>query len=125
MTLMHELGVVFHILDTLERVAVENQVERISAVTLELGEVSTVIPRYLSNCWKWASEKSDLVRGAALTIETIPAVTYCQDCGREYRTVAHGRTCPYCGSGSTYLLWGNEFMIKEIEVPQEEPVWTR
>lgn len=118
---MHELGVVFHIIDDLEKVAAENNVRRISRVTLQLGEVSTVIPHYLTDCWKWAAEKNDLVRGAALDVETIPAVTYCEDCGKEYPTVRYGRTCPYCGSGRTYLLRGNEFVIKEIEVPEEGP----
>ncbi len=117
---MHELGVVFHIIDDLEKVAAANAVKRISRVTLQLGEVSTVIPHYLTDCWKWASDKNELVRGAELVVEPIHAVTYCEDCGREYPTVEHGRTCPYCGSGSTYLLRGNEFIIKEIEVPEEE-----
>ena len=40
---MHELGVVFHIMDNLEKVAEENEVKGISKVVLELGEVSTVI----------------------------------------------------------------------------------
>ena len=44
---MHELGVTFHIMDHLEKVAKENQVTHIHSVTLELGEVSTVIESYL------------------------------------------------------------------------------
>ena len=111
---------VFHIIKTLKNTAVENNVEKINKVTLQLGEVSTVIPHYLSDCWKWAAAKTELLSGAELIIETIPAVTYCEDCGREYPTVEHGRTCPYCGSEKTYLLRGNEFMIKEIEVPEKE-----
>ena len=118
---MHELGVVFHIISDLEKVAAENKVARITRVTLQLGEVSTVIPHYLTDCWKWASDKNDLVRGAALEIEPIPAVTYCEGCGRQYSTVEYGRTCPHCGSGKTYLLQGNEFLIKEIEVPEPDP----
>ncbi len=30
--------------------------------------------------------------------------------------VEKGEICPYCGSENTYLLRGNEFLIKEIEV---------
>ena len=63
---MHELGVVFHIMDSLEKVAAENKVEGISKVVLELGEVSTVIESYLQNCWKWAVKKRDLFDGAEL-----------------------------------------------------------
>ncbi len=117
---MHELGVVFHIIGDLEKVAAENRVRRISKVTLELGEVSTVIPRYLTDCWQWAAAKNELVRGAELVIEPITAVTYCEDCRREYPTVQYGKTCPHCGSERTYLLRGNEFLIKEIEVPEQE-----
>ena len=37
---MHELGIVFHIIRTVEDVAKENHVARIQRVTLQLGEVS-------------------------------------------------------------------------------------
>ena len=117
---MHELGVVFHVIKALENTAAENNVTKINKVTLQLGEVSTVIPHYLLDCWKWASAKTELLSDAEMIIETIPAVTFCEACGREYATVEHGRICPYCGSDKTYLLRGNEFMIKEIEVPEQE-----
>ena len=38
---MHELGVVFHIADSVVKVAEENQARRVHTVTLEIGEVST------------------------------------------------------------------------------------
>ncbi len=113
---MHELGVTFHIMDTLERVAKENQVEKINKVTLELGEVSTVIPEYLTKCWGWASKKRPLFDGAELIIEKWPAITYCEDCKETFSTVEHGKICPHCKSENTYLLQGNEFNIKDIEV---------
>ena len=112
---MHELGVVFHIVDQLTQVAEENQVEKIGAVTLQLGEVSTVIPDYLLDCWRWAADKRDLLRGAGMNIETIPAVSHCDGCGKDYGTVEHGKICPRCGSDQTWLVQGNEFIIKEIE----------
>ena len=112
---MHELGIVFHIMDGVERVATENQLAKVSAVVLELGEVSGVVPDYLTDCWKWAAAKSELMSGSELRVETLPAVTHCDDGGGDYPTVAHGRTCPRCGSGSTWLLTGSEVNIKEIE----------
>ena len=39
---MHELGIVFHIIRTVEDVARQNDVTRIRRVTLQLGEVSGV-----------------------------------------------------------------------------------
>jgi len=113
---MHELGVTFTVCDTVERVATENQADRVRKVTLELGEVSTVIPEYLTDCWKWAVSKRPLLNDCELIIERIPAITFCESCKREYPTVEFGRTCPHCQSEETYLLRGNEFNIKEIEV---------
>jgi len=94
---MHELGVVFHIADTLARIAEENQVTRIRRVTLELGEVSTVVPEYLIDVWNWNCKRTPLLTGCELVIERIPAVTHC--------------------GAQTWLLQGNEFTIKEIAVP--------
>ncbi len=111
---MHELGVVFYIIEQLEDVVKENELEKVESVTLELGEVSTVIPHYLTDCWKWAIKKHDWLNDAALEIETIPAITYCEACEKTYGTVAHGKICPHCGSDRTYLLQGQEFVIKEI-----------
>lgn len=113
---MHELGVVFHIMDNLEKVAAENKANGISKVVLELGEVSTVIESYLQNCWKWAIKKRELFAEAELVVEQLPAVTYCEGCGQTYSTVQYGKICPYCKSPDTWLLQGNEFNIKEIEV---------
>ena len=118
---MHELGIVFHIIRTVEGVCAQNGVSRVSAVTLSLGEVSGVVPHYLTDAWKWASNKNPLVAGSELKVEEIPAITYCEACGKTYGTVEHGRTCPYCASGQTYLLQGQEVMVKEIETPEEEP----
>ena len=83
---MHELGIVFHVIKTVERVGAENDLTRVAGVTLELGEVCGAIPKELVSCWDWAVQKSDLLRGAQLHIETLPAVTQCGGCGREYPT---------------------------------------
>ena len=99
---MHELGVVFHIIDDLKAVASDNDVSSISKVTIELGEVSGVVEEYLTDCWKWACNKEELVK----------------DCGETYETVKYAKVCPNCGSKHTYLIQGNEFNIKQIEVPE-------
>ena len=58
--------------------------------------------------------------GFRLKLETIKAVTYCEACGKTYETVRFGRTCPYCQSGETYLVTGNQCIIKEIEAEENE-----
>jgi hydrogenase nickel incorporation protein HypA/HybF len=112
---MHELGIVFHIIRTVEDVGKENKLSAVSEVTLEVGEVSGIVDTYLQDCWRWAADRSALLAGSKLVIERIPAVTFCEHCGQTYGTVAHGKICPHCGSGETYLLEGNACNIKQIE----------
>lgn len=113
---MHELGIVFYILDDVSEVAQQNGATKVTSVTLELGEVSGVVPELLQDAWKWAAVRKELTAGAELVCENVVARTLCDDCNQEYSTIEHGRICPNCGSENTHLLCGNEVMIKEIEV---------
>ena len=112
---MHELGIVFHIIDTIEEIAKEQNLEKVASVTIEVGEVSTVIPSYLEDCWKWAVKKHELFKDSVLISEPIEAITYCEDCKKTYETVKYAKVCPHCNSENTFLLQGNEVQIKEIE----------
>lgn len=113
---MHELGVVFYVVKDVKKVAEENDVKKVTSVTLQIGEVSGIVHDYLIDCWNWARKKEPVMEEAEMLIEPIEAVTICEDCGHEYGTVEHGKTCPFCQSESTYLKQGNEFLIKEISV---------
>ena len=112
---MHELGIVFHMIDTLEKVAQQHELTTISKVSLNLGEVSGVLPDYLVDCWNWAVGRTEVLQGAVLDVHVISAVTVCNDCGKTYHTVTYGKACPHCGSAHTVLLRGNEVEIDTIE----------
>ena len=113
---MHELGVAFHIADSVVKIAQENQASRVRRVTLQIGEVSTVIPSYLVDVWNCNCKRVPMLEGCELVTEQISAITYCTACGKTYPTVPQGKICPHCGSGETYLQQGNELEIKEIAV---------
>lgn len=112
---MHELSIVTYVMKQVEQIAAENQITKINSVTLEFGEVSGIVTDYLVDCWNWYAKKTPLIEGAKLLCETIPAVTWCDGCKKTYPTVQYGKTCPYCGSGETWLQQGNEMNLKEIE----------
>lgn len=113
---MHELGIVFYIIKDVKEAAMENLPCHVSKVVLNIGEVSTVIPGYLEDCWKWAAAKEEIMKDALLEICTIKAINHCNACGADYSAMDHGRTCPHCASPDTVLLQGNEVEIKEIEI---------
>ena len=116
---MHELSIVTHVAKTLDEIAEENHLTRIGSVTLEIGEVSGIITDYFEDCWNYFKKRHPLLTECRLKIETIPAITFCENCRQEYPTIEYGRICPYCKSEHTFLLQGNECNIKEIEAEDE------
>ena len=99
---MHELGIVMHVVDQAEKVAVENNVERVLKLTIEVGEVSSIVPEHLKD--------------TELELILLEAVSYCRDCKKTYKTTEHAKECPHCGGNDTYLVTGNEMNIKDMEV---------
>ena len=60
---MHELGIVFYIIKDVKKAAEDNGVEKVRAVVMNIGEVSTIIPDYLQDCWRWAADKEEMLKG--------------------------------------------------------------
>ncbi len=112
---MHEMGIVTHLAKTLDEMAPENHITKYGSVTLQVGEVSGIITDLFIDAWNYFKPRHPLLKDCELKLETIPAVTFCGDCERNYPTVKYGRTCPYCGSENTWLITGNECIIKEVE----------
>ena len=46
---MHELGTVFYVIEQVEKVCKENDLTTVGSVTLEIGEVSGIIPMYIQD----------------------------------------------------------------------------
>ena len=112
---MHELSIVTHVAKTLDELAKENNLTKIGSVTLQVGEVSGIMTDYFEDCWNYFKVKHPILKESNLKLEMIPAISFCEDCKQEYKTIEYGRVCPYCKSEYTYLVQGNECTIKEIE----------
>ena len=117
---MHEMGIILHLAKTLDETAEQEKLEKISAVTLQVGEVSGIMTDLFTDCWNYFRVRHPVLAECELVLETIPAATWCDSCKRTYETVKYGRECPYCHSGETWLLRGNECIIKEI-VAEDAP----
>ncbi len=92
---MHEMGTVMYVIRTVNEVCERNKLSKVASVTLEIGEVSGIIPEYIENFWHWAVTKEKHLRDAELVIEPIKAVTRCGSCGKTYETVKYAKVCPH------------------------------
>ena len=111
---MHELGIVMNVLEQVDSVAAEYKAEKVQKVTMEVGEVSTIVPDLFTDAFNWAKKKTRFAQEAELEMIIIEGRTYCRACGETYRTTEFGKTCPHCGSADTYLLTGDQVIIKDV-----------
>lgn len=110
---MHEVGVVMEIVETVETFAKRNQVTVIDTLVLQIGELSSMIPRYIEACFPAAVDGS-ILEHSKLEIELLPANGLCRACKKVFHIVEHNGICPVCNSSKMDILSGKEFMIKEI-----------
>ena len=80
---MHELGICDAILKTVDGIAKEEQLTAVYKVTLEVGMLSGVVPRFLTDCWQAVIDGTPY-QDTALAIETINGLARCEDCGHEF-----------------------------------------
>ena len=111
--MLHELGVVIEVIKTVENFARENQLTKIDTLVLQIGELSSMIPRYIQACYP-AAVDGTLLEYTKLEIEILPGNAICQKCNKVFNLIENNNKCPNCGSEEWEILCGKEFMIKEI-----------
>ncbi len=110
---LHELGVVIEVVKTVEKIAVEQNLTKIDSLVLQIGELSSMIPKYIEECYP-AAVDGTVLEDTKLKIEVLPGNALCNKCSKVYNLLQNGKKCPKCGNSDFHLLGGREFMIKEI-----------
>ncbi len=110
---MHELGIMYHIVDKVLRVVEINQLSQVEAIVLQVGELSSVVPRYLKACFP-AAVDGTVLENTKLEVEILTANGICRSCGKVYPLLEHARVCPECGCEEYEMISGSDFYLKEI-----------
>ena len=109
---MHEMSITQGVVDICESHA---EGRRVTSVTLEIGDLSGVVPDAIEFCFD-ACTRGTALEGARLIIERAPARGHCHGCGTEFALAACFDPCPSCGGYGVELLSGEELRVKELEV---------
>lgn len=112
---MHELGIVIQIVRQLESYMSEHDIRAIDTVVLEIGELSSVYPKYIEDVYPIAVEKTRL-KDTKLQIDILLGIGRCEQCGFAYHLIENHNRCPRCSSNDFSVITGREFMIKQIVV---------
>lgn len=111
---MHEMGVLIKLVEQLEQLASSNHISSISTVSIEVGQLSGILPFYLKKYYAMLIKDHSLLQNSTLDIREIPAEGLCQECGFLYNIVKNKGLCPHCGSRKRKIISGRDFVLKNI-----------
>lgn len=109
---MHEMSITQGIIDLCMQHAGGR---RVSALDVEIGALSSVVPEAIEFCFE-ACSRDTLLEGAKLTIIRIPGTGQCRECGQKTPLTELYGTCRQCGSCMVTIVTGEELRVREIEV---------
>lgn len=118
---MHEIGVLYETVKTVERIAQENQIEKVAAVTLDIGELTGYLPVFFEQYYPILTEGKKLFEDSKLIVNTVHGEALCEECGTLYNVMRQEGACPVCKSREKKIIGGEEFLIKNIVVAESEP----
>lgn len=121
---MHEMSIADSMIEIAERTAADNDAERITGLTIAVGEATHVNPDQLGHAIEVMADGTPAA-DAEITMETVDAEATC-DCGWSgapptvdgASMIAPTSKCPECGS-RTELTRGDECRLESITVPDE------
>ena len=67
---MHELGIVFHIVDKVMECVSREELSEVETIVLEVGDKSPVVPEYLTYCYP-AAVDGTMLEQTELRIESV------------------------------------------------------
>ena len=113
---MHEISVLEKVVTTCRKVASENSVSHIKAVTLTVGELTGYIPYFFTEYFPIITKGESLFEGTKLNIKEIKGEALCDECKCMYNVMKAEGKCPRCGSRAKTIIGGQEFRLEELIV---------
>jgi hydrogenase nickel incorporation protein HypA/HybF len=101
------------VIETVENFAKKNALTKIDTLVLQIGELSSMIPRYIEACYP-AAVDGTILQDTRLKIEILPGNAICKKCNKVFNLIENHSKCPTCEGEDWEVLCGKEFMIKEI-----------
>lgn len=103
------------VLQLVEDAARAQDFSRVTAVWLEIGELSGVEIEAMKFCFD-AVVRDSIAQGARLEIIATPGSGWCMQCSKAVPMREVFGECPDCGSHQMQVTGGTEMRVKELEV---------
>ena len=112
---MHEMSLAEGVLQLIEDAAHQQEFAKVTAVWLEIGQLSGGEVEAMEFCFE-AVMRDSIADGARLEIIALPGIGWCMQCAMTVPMTEVFGECPQCGSHQMQVTGGTEMRVKELEV---------
>lgn len=111
---MHELSIAASVLDIALR---HGAGRRVTRVGIKVGHLRQVVPSALAFSFEVVAQGTP-AEGAALELETVPALGVCRRCRAESRLRVFPLQCAACGGFDLEIVAGEELIVESLDVEE-------
>ena len=112
---MHEMSLAEGVVQLIEDAAREQAFGKVTAVWLEIGQLSGVEVEAMKFCFDVVT-RDGIADGARLEIIATPGSGWCMQCSKTVPMSEVFGECPDCGIHQMQVTGGTEMRVKELEV---------
>ncbi|MGC4033884.1 MAG: hydrogenase maturation nickel metallochaperone HypA [Tepidisphaeraceae bacterium] len=114
---MHEISIAQSLIDVVVEQLIESGASRVKTVTVEVGDLSGVVPAALQSAFASAIRSEEGLAGAKLVIRPVAVTIHCPHCQADQLAVSvQSLVCRVCGTPSNVVTAGRELDVISIEV---------
>ena len=112
---MHELSIAQSIISLAENALKENSNATVSAVRIQVGELSGIEIESLQ--FSFSIIKADtILHNANLEVQIVEGEAVCNTCNHIFHLKSYGESCPNCKGYSLHVLKGKEMKVLNLVV---------
>lgn len=116
---MHEVSIIHSALEIILEKAKENNMNKITRITVKVGEMSGALPDALSFAFECAS-RGTIAENSQFVIDRVKPTARCEICNIVFDIDHFNKLCPKCSTFSSRILTGYELYINTIEGDSNE-----
>jgi hydrogenase nickel incorporation protein HypA/HybF len=114
---VHEYSIVTALIEECEKLAAQNNANKVTRVDIKLGILSGVEPALLETAFE-TFKLEGICAEATLEMNIQPLVLNCFVCHKETIHKERSIVCSHCQSTDTQVLDGEDMMLMQLELEQ-------
>lgn len=117
---MHEMSLIHSMFDSLKDQFDEELLNDMTAIDLEVGQLSNVEPTLMRNAFAAYIAVEERYKDVKLNITYVPVEIYCEACDTHTSIVDYKFVCGTCGAPNNNVVKGMELLIRRVHFDVDE-----